>query len=413
MMVCIMLFLLRVCLGACSSPATEVVEIGWIQVQRDPHHYVNLDTTSTGLVLGKTREGFKFLISPLQHGAYGLLATQSLSHVVRMTGSAHTSDSTSRAISVVPMPSGVAAGSPMPAIPNQDLYLFSINRKGEWFEIHSKQQNGSYVLTVRGLSAPNNDIAASVDAAAESQRWTFKSQQSTAKVIKFASQSTSAVTPPNAERIDFIIPSKQFVSDASPDIIDGKWVATNYGRDGAITAGAQDPAFPGDSTKKAYKITKDRTPPHQKDHKEFSRCFTRLSDLLHIPPNDIRTLLTSTYIYSLSPAPEMRYEQGSHMRCSFKIYIESWQGVRSKIQTIFAEWHGMPDKLLFKVPSQASTPARPLYKLESPKSLADAASMWSTYQFYNGISTANHMSTTTPEFPQYRYVEQGGFPHSP
>ena len=387
----------------------EVIDIGWIKV-KDDSKYINLNSASNGLVIGTAKTEFKFVISPTQHGAYGLLASQTLSHAVKATGSAHSTDASSRAISVVPMPSGVTAGDPIPTITNADQYLFAITRNGNDFDIKSKKLAGSYVFTMRGTTAPNNDIAASADAGRNGQRWTFKSQQSTATMPKFVT-AASRPLPAGATAIGYVTPQYECVSDASPKIIDGKWVAVSLGMYGSIHAGAEDPK---DSSKTCYKFTmKTAGPGFKKDRNELSRCFTRLSDFqrLSTSTSDIGDLTTCRWIYSLSPKPETRCDQGSHMRYSFKILVKEWKGSRANINVIFAQWHGMPNSLFFKVPRSASTPSAPLYDTDGPKTPADAVSIWNTYDFKAGVSTTNHTKlSSSPPIVQYRYVEQGGKP---
>jgi heparin lyase len=188
----------------------------------------------------------------------------------------------------------------------------------------------------------------------------------------------------------------------SPKIVDGKWVAVSSGTYGSIHAGAVDP---GDPTMTCDKFTMDRAAAgFKKDRNELCRVFTRLGDYQRLSTSisDISDLTACRYIYSLSPAPETRCNQGSHMEYSFKIRVGSWSGTRANVNVIFAQWHGMPNSLFFKVPNPASTPP---YILDGPKTPAAAFTMWNTYQFKGGYSRAGH-----PPGSQYRYVEQGGRP---
>ena len=125
----------------------ETVKLGWIKSQFDTNYYIKLNGTSTALVIDRTQQDFVLVISPTQYGAYGLIATRSLSHAVKATDNA-TTDSRARRLEVVTMPSGVAAGTPLPSPLNKKL-LFSIDRVGGLFKIKSK-----YLSTTMSLISP-------------------------------------------------------------------------------------------------------------------------------------------------------------------------------------------------------------------------------------------------------------------
>ena len=273
----------------------ETVKLGWIKSQFDTNYYIKLNGTSTALVIDRTQQDFVLVISPTQYGAYGLIATRSLSHAVKATDNA-TTDSRARRLEVVTMPSGVAAGTPLPSPLNKKL-LFSIDRVGGLFKIKSKYLSTSteYVFDLSG-----HDIIAYPDHGGNTQRWTFESQQPSTAGKKYCTKSTTIKKPMGTE-VSVVSPQDQGVSDASPDIVDGKWVPVVLGGNGIVIAGARDP-----TGGKCYKFKMQQVSgSFKKDRCELCRIFTRLSDLSSTSVTEIANLTTCKYIYRLS-SPETR-----------------------------------------------------------------------------------------------------------
>ena len=278
--------------------------------------------------------------------------------------------------------------------------LFAINSKNGTFQIVNKkysnlEKSGNVVLTLYHFDTTlNNKIVAQLDCDQSSQRWTFKTQVGTDSVPKFAT-SSGARAPAGAVVIDAISPEEKYVPDISPNIIDGEWVVVTRGTFGALTAGDNDPT---DSSKKCYKFDMKQVSSanFKKDRLELCHCFARLSDISSSTA-EISALQTCKYVYRDAPPPTAYCTQNGSMKYTFQVYVPGWIGDKTKIDVIFAQWHGMPNGLLFKLPQDTTANK---YLVQGPLSPTTAASMWSRYGFKNGISAS------TP----YTYVEQGGKP---
>ena len=116
---------------------------------------------------------------------------------------------------------------------------------------------------------------------------------------------------------------------------------------------------------------------------------------LHVKKRGRKRILRDVY-RDVSPPVAYCLQHGC-MKYTFQIYVPVWIGDKTKINVIFAQWHGMPNGLLFKIPQNVTTSK---YIVQGPLSPIDAASMWSRYGIKDGISAS------TP----YAYVEQGGKP---
>lgn len=378
----------------------NVFNLGWIQLKDQTDRFINLNSSSspTSIVIGTNEEVFNFVIQPATYGAYGLLASRDLKHVVQVTNNIDSTTPAARLTAVVPAPATIVSGRPLPSCIEESM-LFSINYKNGMFQIKNKKYSDlekpkEIVLDLeRGDTTPNTKIVAHPDFGDDriNQRWTFKTQLGTDKIVKFATKSGST-PPPGAVTIDFVSPQEDYVPDVSPNIIDGEWIAVNLGTFGMLTAGKADPVDP---SKTCYEFTMNevRDPKFKKDRNELCHCFARLSNI----PSSIsqaEALQTCKYAYSNAPTPSAYCQQGAHMTYTFQLYVPPWTGDKTKVNVIFAQWHGMPNSLLFKIPDGSG------YRVEGPLSPTAALSVWSRYGFKNGISSS------TP----YNYVEQGGKP---
>ena len=109
------------------------------------------------------------------------------------------------------------------------------------------------------------------------RQWTFKIQLSTDTMVKFVSKS-GASPPASAVVIDAVSPQKEYISDVSPNIIDGEWIVVIRGTFGMLTAGKDDPTDP---SKKCYKFDMKQVTStnFKKDRLELCHCFARLSNI--------------------------------------------------------------------------------------------------------------------------------------
>ena len=375
----------------------DVTDLGWIQMKNHDSLFVNLNSTSSpeNIIIGAQKETFNFVFQPAKYGAYGLLASSDLQCVIQVSSKKDSVTPAAHLTTVVSVPAPIVKGQPLPSNLDESM-LFAINDKNGAFQIVNKKysdfEKSKMVLTLYHANMTlNSKIVVQPDCDDVSQQWTFKTQLGTDTMVKFASKS-GASPPARAVVIDAVSPQEEYIPDVSPNIIDGEWIVVIRGIFGMLTAGKDDPTDP------SYKFDMKQVTStnFKKDQLELCHCFARLSNISGSIAETI-ALQTRKYVYrDASPLVAYCPQHGS-MKYTFQIYVPGWIGDKSKINVIFAQWHGMPNGLLFKIPQDIITNK---YIVQGPLSPMDAASMWSRYGFKDGISAS------TP----YSYVEQGGKP---
>ena len=379
----------------------EIIDLGWIQLKDHEDIFITSDGSSSHktITTGAHKEPFIFVIHLAKYGAYGLLASSDLQHVIQVTGEKDSATPPSYFTAVIPAPAHIVKGQSLPSNLDESM-LFTINIKNGTFQISNKKYSNlekpeEVVLSLYHVDTTlNNKIVARPDCDNNSQRWTFKTQVGTDKILKFITKS-GASPPAGAVVIDAVSPQEEYVPDVSPNIIDGEWIVVTRGTFGTLTAGENDPM---DSGKKCYKFDMKQVTStnFKKDRLELCHCFARLSDISGSIV-EVVALQTCKYVYRDAPPTVAYCPQHDNMKYTFQVYVPGWIGDKTKINVIFAQWHGMPNGLLFKVPQETTTNS---YAVQGPLSPTAAVSMWSRYGFKDGISAS------TP----YAYVEQGGKP---
>lgn len=132
-------------------------------------------------------------------------------------------------------------------------------------------------------------------------------------------------------------------------IIDGQWVAVGTNKPHAIVL---DPAVPFQG-KPSYRFElrrEDNTlegyaAGETKGRAEFSYCYATHADFVNQPDVDYATAQKkkTVYHYGKGICP-----QGTQRRYVFSAYIPS--DLSPEVSTIFAQWHGMPDRTLVSDP---------------------------------------------------------------
>ena len=132
-------------------------------------------------------------------------------------------------------------------------------------------------------------------------------------------------------------------------IIDNQWVAVGTGAEHAIGKDYTilyegKPSFHfelknDDNTLEGYNAgeTKGRA--------ELSFCYARTVDVKMFTPEQIADFVTAKKIYHYGKGA---CKQASTMYYKFSVYIPS--SLSSDVNTIFAQWHGMPDRTLLQTP---------------------------------------------------------------
>lgn len=132
-------------------------------------------------------------------------------------------------------------------------------------------------------------------------------------------------------------------------VIDGEWVAVGIRKQGALCRDytrpyAGKPSFRftlgrDDNTLRGY------APGETKGRSELAHCYATSADFASLPAGtyaDAQTTKT-VYHYGKGICP-----QGSSWRYVFAVYVPS--ELDSRVSTIFAQWHGMPDRTLVTSP---------------------------------------------------------------
>ena len=132
-------------------------------------------------------------------------------------------------------------------------------------------------------------------------------------------------------------------------VIDGQWVAVGIRKEGTLCRDfsrpyARKPSFRftlgvEDNTLKGY------APGETKGRSELSYCYATAADFAALPPEEYvdAQKMKTVYHHGKGICP-----QGSSWRYTFAVYIPS--ELDSQVSTIFAQWHGMPDRTLVTAP---------------------------------------------------------------
>lgn len=132
-------------------------------------------------------------------------------------------------------------------------------------------------------------------------------------------------------------------------VIDGQWVAVGIRKEGTLCRDfsrpyAGKPSFRfmlgvEDNTLKGY------APGETKGRSELSYCYATAADFAALPPEEYvdAQKMKTVYHHGKGICP-----QGSSWRYTFAVYIPS--ELDSQVSTIFAQWHGMPDRTLVTAP---------------------------------------------------------------
>ena len=133
-------------------------------------------------------------------------------------------------------------------------------------------------------------------------------------------------------------------------VIDGQWVAVGIRKEGTLCRDfsrpyAGKPSFRftlgvEDNTLKGY------APGETKGRSELSYCYATAADFAALPPEEYvdAQKMKTVYHHGKGICP-----QGSSWRYTFAVYIPS--ELDSQVSTIFAQWHGMPDRTLVTAPN--------------------------------------------------------------
>lgn len=151
-----------------------------------------------------------------------------------------------------------------------------------------------------------------------------------------------------------IVPITQRVSTqdefAVPSsIIDGEWVAVGTRAEHAI---AKDYSLPFEG-KPSYRFelkVEDNTlegyaPGETKGRAELAYCYAKAEDVKNLSAEQIADIITAKKVYHYGKGS---CEQGSTRYYKFSVYIPS--SLPANVNTIFAQWHGMPDRTLLQKP---------------------------------------------------------------
>ncbi|NDV79509.1 heparin lyase I family protein [Dysgonomonas sp. 511] len=206
---------------------------------------------------------------------------------------------------------------------------------------------------------------------------------------------------PITERVNIQVDSAR-----TAQIIDGEWVAVGTKKKHAVTYDYSlpfngKPSFrfelkEGDNTLSGYSAgeTKGRA--------ELSYCYAT--------PEDFAGLSSETYANAQKMKTVYHYgkgisKQGSTMKYTFSVYVPS--SLRDDVSTIFAQWHGMPDRTL------VSTPDGVVKKLTD----AEFADLYDRMIFKKNIAHDKIEVTDPKGNITYKagkangwLVEQGGYP---
>ncbi len=132
-------------------------------------------------------------------------------------------------------------------------------------------------------------------------------------------------------------------------VIDGRWVAVGIPKEGALCRDSSRP-YAG---KPSFRFTlgvqdntlKGYAPGETKGRSELAYCYATAADFANLPPETYASAqkTKTVYHYGKGICP-----QGSSWRYTFAVYIPA--ELDSLVSTIFAQWHGMPDRTLVTAP---------------------------------------------------------------
>lgn len=140
-------------------------------------------------------------------------------------------------------------------------------------------------------------------------------------------------------------------------VIDGEWVAVGIRKPEALCRDYTRPyngkpsyrftLGNGDNTLKGYH------PGETKGRSELSYCYATAADFAEMTPEDYVAAqkMKTVYHHGKGICP-----QGTTWRYTFAVYVP--RELDSQVSTIFAQWHGMPDRTLVTAPDAASGNSR-------------------------------------------------------
>jgi len=132
-------------------------------------------------------------------------------------------------------------------------------------------------------------------------------------------------------------------------IIDQQWVAVGTGAEHAIGKDFSNP-FEGRPSYRFELTNQDNTlegynAGETKGRAELSFCYARKEDVKMFSPEQIADMITAKKIYHYGKGS---CKQASTMYYKFSVYVPS--SLSADVNTIFAQWHGMPDRTLLQTP---------------------------------------------------------------
>lgn len=144
-----------------------------------------------------------------------------------------------------------------------------------------------------------------------------------------------------------VSPQDEFAPTSS--IIDGEWVAVGTGAAHAIAKDYTQP-FEGKPSYRFELKSDDNTlegyaAGETKGRAELAYCYAVAEDVKHFSAEQIADMITAKKVYHYGKGA---CEQGSTRYYRFSVYIPS--SLPANVNTIFAQWHGMPDRTLLQTP---------------------------------------------------------------
>ena len=132
-------------------------------------------------------------------------------------------------------------------------------------------------------------------------------------------------------------------------IINGEWVAVGIKKEYAITYDWTHhfngkPSFRFELNEDDNTLSGNNAG-DTKGRAELSYCYATNKDFANLPPEVYQNAQKMKTVYHYGKGIS---EQGSSMRYTFSVYVAST--LRSDVSTIFAQWHGMPDRTLVSTP---------------------------------------------------------------